>query len=569
MFRVLRRLLLLVAALAVLAGCQAEAVLRIQVEEDGGGQVRVELKLDPEAASRTVLFDEPPLVADLEAAGWAVTPPTPQADGAYLMTFTKGFSQPDQLSGVLEEIAGKGGPLSDFSLTREKSFARRTWELRGTVDLTKGLAALSDAELTELLGGHPLGYPKSDLDVSAAGQPLETAISVSVVAVLPGDLGTHNGQQVKPPRITTTTTTAATTAAEAGAVSTATTEKESANQLRWQPKFGEPPVNLRATSSATSFMPRLWRWLAYGLAVIAACALLFQLSLGLLEFVRERRRVRRRKARLAAVTRPPTAAEPVVETEQLAGLDAAANGEGGAPSAGLWTTPVPNGATGVPAVRSTATGNGSSSEPRPAGGLRLLVVETAGALFSAADPVNDLLVPHARARGSTLTPAQMADWYVARVVGGLPAADFWMGVGIMGDPVLLDDAFARRYELSDDIESFLGQARARGLELAAVGEEVPEWVGVFRQRFGLDELINWWISASELGVRPPHPGLLQAVARTTGVPAEQSMLIARSVSLLDAARRLGFRTVQYAPDLTAPSGGHPVLRSFEQVGAAQ
>ncbi len=564
MFRVLRRLLLFVAALTVLAGCQADVMLRIEVEEDGGGYVQVNVRLDPEAASRTVLFDEPPLVEDLKAAGWQVIPPTPQPDGAYLMIFSKAFSQPDQLAGVLEEVAGKDGPLSGFTLTREKSFARRTWELRGTVDLTRGLASLSDAELTELLGGNPLGYPQSDLDVSAAGKPLETVVGVTVVAMMPGDLGNHNGQLVQPLRTTTTT------GAE-GVASTATTIKQPGNQLRWQPSFTEP-VNLRATSSATSIMPRLWRWVAYGLAIIAACALLFQLSIGLLELIRERRRVRRRKARLAATARPVSAVEPVEEVGELAAVGAPYNGNAGAPSAGLWTTPVPNGATGTAAVRagvSSATAvTPSSSEPRPAGGLRLLVVETSGALFSAADVVNDLLVPHARARGSMLTPSQLADWYVARVVGGLPAADFWMGVGIMGAPVLLDDAFARRYELSDDIESFLRQARSRGLELAAVGEEVPEWVGVFRQRFGLDELINWWVSASELGVRPPHPGLLQAVARTTGVPAEQSMLIARSVSLLDAARRLGFRTVQYAPDLTVPSGGHPVLRSFEQVGAS-
>ena len=48
---------LLIVALFGLAGCKAEAVLEVRVENDGGGTVYVAIALDPEAAARTVLYE--------------------------------------------------------------------------------------------------------------------------------------------------------------------------------------------------------------------------------------------------------------------------------------------------------------------------------------------------------------------------------------------------------------------------------------------------------------------------------------------------------------------------------
>src|SRR4051794_26403228 len=102
------RLFLVLAGLVVggllLAGCQAEAALHIDVNEDGSGVVTASIILDAEAASRTVLFEAPPLVEDLKTTGWNVAGPTPLPDGTYHMTASKSFSRADQLHGVIEEL---------------------------------------------------------------------------------------------------------------------------------------------------------------------------------------------------------------------------------------------------------------------------------------------------------------------------------------------------------------------------------------------------------------------------------------------------------------------------------
>jgi hypothetical protein len=573
------RLLLLLVGLVALAGCQANASLRIKIDEDGGGTVTVAVDLDPEAASRTVLFEGNPLVADLQATGWSVTGPTAQPNGWYEMTATKTYSQPDQLTGVIAEVAGPDGPFKDFHLERTSPFGKRSYHLTGTVDLRGGLAAFSDPALTQALGGQPFGQDKAAID-AALGKPLESVVGIDVTAYLPGSLGEHNGDELKaPPHREAVTTTAAggsapssTPGGSAAASSTPATtgpaplpaaDASGTTSVLWQPSFADQaPLQIDASSSSSRFAPRLWRWLGVAALIVGACALLYQLSLGLLERRRDHRRARRRRVYVPPIAEPEP--EPMLEgVGAVSRADAVPVPAGGQPPA---VTPMPRQPRGM-RTRAAGTGDGVAAAPERSSGLRLLVLETAGVLFEVADPVSELLVPHVRARGSTASAAEIKDWYVARVVGGLPAAEFWAGLGILGDPMLLDDTYARRYELSPDILGFLHSAAERGLEVAALGDEVPEWTGVFRQRFGLDDVIGAWVSSGEVGVRPPHPALLESAWRATGFPARNAMVIARSGPLLDAARRQGARTVQYVPGEDGGSGDHPVLRSFTPVAS--
>ena len=64
-----RFLRLLVGLLCLfLLGCRADATLRVNVNDDGSGNVLVSVALDQEAASRTVLVDNLVLADDLRHA---------------------------------------------------------------------------------------------------------------------------------------------------------------------------------------------------------------------------------------------------------------------------------------------------------------------------------------------------------------------------------------------------------------------------------------------------------------------------------------------------------------------
>jgi len=576
-------LLALLVALLALAGCKTEAVLEVQVDPDGGGAVYVAVALDAEAAARSVLYEtrggRPLPVDDLVAAGWTVTGPSEEADGRIWIRAEKPFSQLDQLGSVVAEVAGPDGPFRDFVVERSSSFGERSWRFSGTVDLGRGLAGFSDDGVAAVFGGEPLGQP-AKVYAAQFGIPLEDAVTFDVVVDLPGDLDAHNGA-IGPAGRAAATTAVASGGETDPAPGTARAAERGAAVV-WNPRFADGgPTTLAAESSAGDLQPRLWRWA--GLAVGAIGVLILAYRLVLLVIDRRADRARRPGGLPAGVMpvlelddEEPSVV-PVVQPPDLSGRvpperrpPAVTDANPSGPTVTVPVAlrpPAPQVPSSAPAPQRAPGPSG----PTPAGGgsgvgLGLIVIETAGALLRPHAVVGDALVPFVRNRGCTLAARSIADRYAARMVGACGAAEFWASLELSGDPVLLDDAFARGFELSEHVVSFLVQARDRGVMVLAVGDDVPEWTTVYRQRFRLDGLVAGWVCSADLGVRVPHPGLFDAVRRAAPVSPSRSMVIAATTGLLDTAARLGYRTVQYHPGAGDPEGEHPVLRTFAERG---
>ena len=54
----------------------------------------------------------------------------------------------------MAELGGEGGPFRDFTLTRDDAFAKTSYRLEGTVDLSGGIDAFGDDALRQALGRH-------------------------------------------------------------------------------------------------------------------------------------------------------------------------------------------------------------------------------------------------------------------------------------------------------------------------------------------------------------------------------------------------------------------------------
>ena len=409
------RLLLVLAGLVVgglvLAGCQAEAALHIDVNEDGSGVVTASVILDAEAASRTVLFESPPLVEDLKVTGWNVAGPTPLPDGTYQMTASKTFSRADQLHGVIEELAGPNGAFRDFELDRATSFAKRSWTLTGTVDLTKGLASFSDDELNAQLGGPPLGPDKAAQD-AALGRTLESIIHVTVQARLPGELDSHNGTVPNLPRgapATTTITTAppaSDVATTVGPSTSSTAAPPTAGPVIWEPSFADPaPLDLEARSTSSQLAPRLWRWLAAAVGIVGVAVLVYQLSFAGAERVREHRRTRRRRVRpLPTLQQPEPELEglgAVMTPEEVDRSDVTPAGVGAVTASRPMPPPTPGASPGRP-PRTRLPDDGAPPSPRPPRAAR-------AGRPPAPDPAEDAVVERPAAVPAEPRPAEPSE----------------------------------------------------------------------------------------------------------------------------------------------------------------
>lgn len=166
------------AAILAVSGCQADAFVKVRVDEHGAGQVAVTVTLDREAAQRLGKGLDP---AGLAKAGWRVTGPAPMANGGAEIKATKPFANPAQAEQALAEL---GGGVRGFAIARTSTLVRNRTSVHGSVDLSDWAAVVSDPGLTAKLGS-PLGMDAAELQ-QQLGRPAAEAFRVDLAVHLPG-----------------------------------------------------------------------------------------------------------------------------------------------------------------------------------------------------------------------------------------------------------------------------------------------------------------------------------------------------------------------------------------------
>ena len=166
-------------------GCQVTLSAGIDVRADGSGTVRAGVGFDDEAVAQIGDLGAALRADDLRAAGWEVAGPTKEGDGLTWLRASRPFDDPAEAAVVAGQLSGPGGPFRDFRVTRERSLFRTRTSFTGVVDLTAGLAGLSDADLQAALGDFDLGLDVEGLK-RRFGDALGDRLRVEVSAKLPG-----------------------------------------------------------------------------------------------------------------------------------------------------------------------------------------------------------------------------------------------------------------------------------------------------------------------------------------------------------------------------------------------
>jgi hypothetical protein len=180
----MRRLLLVVAAVVVLAGCRLDVGVDVAMQADGTGTVTATADAELVNAAPSALGDL--RLDDIRAAGWTVATPARGADGSQTVTLTKPFSTPAEATAVLGELNGPNGPLQNLTVSLDRSFAVVSSSLTGAVQLTGGIGAFSDAALAQALGSQPLA--------NLVTQPIDQVMGLTVTARFPGRVTSASGE---------------------------------------------------------------------------------------------------------------------------------------------------------------------------------------------------------------------------------------------------------------------------------------------------------------------------------------------------------------------------------------
>ncbi|MCY3634568.1 MAG: hypothetical protein OXH23_03045 [bacterium] len=179
-----RRVALLVVLLMGLAACQVDIEVGIGFNEDGSGLVTVDVALDQEAVALAPDITSLLLIDDIEdpASGWSYNDPRIDDQGRTSFSASKPFGSVEQLESVLSEIFGSEEVFRDFTFERATSFAQTDYRVTGVVDLSGGMGLFTDPQLTERLGGEPLGQPIPNLENALAGVTVRLVLDLPVGA---------------------------------------------------------------------------------------------------------------------------------------------------------------------------------------------------------------------------------------------------------------------------------------------------------------------------------------------------------------------------------------------------
>jgi len=191
-------------------------------------------------------------------------------------------------------------------------------------------------------------------------------------------------------------------------------------------------------------------------------------------------------------------------------------------------------------VRQTGTVPTCESDPA----ARVVVFDAMGVLYRAADDVTELLIPYLADLGTPRTPAEIREVYRRASLGELTSAELWAAcapAGPRGDDV----SYCARHELVPGIVALLGDLRQRGVPVACLSNDVSEWSVILRRRFGLEDLVTWWVISGDIGVRKPAPGAFEAVVGATGVPPAHLVFFDDRRDNVAGAAAAGLDAVQF------------------------
>lgn len=184
----MRRLLVVLVACVVLAGCKVDTTLTIHVNDDGSGSVRVRVALDADAVQNAQAaggtLEERVRLDDLQAAGWAVSPWRRAPDGGATVTLRKAFAGAGGLAGVIGELSGEHGPLRLVTLERDRGLVFTEYRVTGLADLSQLTAGVAtDPELVAQLTGQRVDLPQVDQRLS---QQIRDSFRLRIRLVFPG-----------------------------------------------------------------------------------------------------------------------------------------------------------------------------------------------------------------------------------------------------------------------------------------------------------------------------------------------------------------------------------------------
>ncbi len=187
------RALAIAGLITLLSACKVDVRIDVTADDTGAGTVQVTVDADAEVVTLVPGLASDIRYDDLVASGWVIEGPLQVNNGGLRVILRYPFESPAEATYALRQISGPNGPLLDPELKRTVDGRLVSTTLDATLQFVGGLDTFSDPLLTSAIGGPPWRNAANKLGVTA---PMD-AVTVTLVARLPGDVKKSTGTEAE------------------------------------------------------------------------------------------------------------------------------------------------------------------------------------------------------------------------------------------------------------------------------------------------------------------------------------------------------------------------------------
>lgn len=183
---------------------------------------------------------------------------------------------------------------------------------------------------------------------------------------------------------------------------------------------------------------------------------------------------------------------------------------------------------------------------------KCIIFDVMGVIFKVGDDTNDLLVPYVQQIDKNCGREKINDIYMEASLGNISSSEFWKKLQVADD-----DSFSeveKRYLdscLTID-EQFIDVAKRLkdNYNLAILSNDVSEWGSYLREKYGINEVVEFSVISGDVGYRKPSEDIYKIALRRVNANPEDCVFIDDRDKNLIPAQKLGMKVIRFLRDDT-------------------
>ena len=179
-----------------------------------------------------------------------------------------------------------------------------------------------------------------------------------------------------------------------------------------------------------------------------------------------------------------------------------------------------------------------------------IIFDVMGVIFTVGDDTNDLLVPYVQKIDASNSREKVNEVYMEASLGRISSCTFWKQLNCATDDTYKEVEQKYLDEcLSIDQEFVETATRLKGkYNLAILSNDVSEWGAYLREKYNINELVEFSIISGDVGYRKPSEDIYKLALERIDVDPEDCVFIDDRDKNLKPALQLGMKAVRFLRD---------------------